>query len=76
MPIDGIDRDFHFGNAQHPCSRPGVQPIPLAFGVTQVRLGIALVTTNYSIVYLEFETLPGSFGRCPVTSSPGLGEVG
>jgi hypothetical protein len=30
--IDRIDRDFLFWNARHPCSRPGVQPLPLAFG--------------------------------------------
>lgn len=30
--IDGIDRDFLFGNARFPQVAPGVQPLPLAFG--------------------------------------------
>ena len=30
-----------------------------AFGVIQVCCGLTVVTTNHSIVYLGFETLPG-----------------
>ena len=37
--IDGIDRDFLFGNVAAPLLPPGVQLLPLAFGELTGELG-------------------------------------
>jgi len=39
--IDGIDRDFLFGNACGTRARPGLQPLPLAIGGRTGKLGLS-----------------------------------
>ena len=48
-------------------------PFPSQLGATQVGWGLALVCTNYSIVYLGFMTTLGLFGERLVTLTPGWG---
>ena len=69
--IDGIDRNFLFGNGRPPCSHPGSSPFPSFLGATQVSQGLALVHTNCYIVYLDFETTLGRFGEGFVSLTPG-----
>ena len=75
--IDGIDRDFLFGNTRPPCSHSGCNPFPSRLGTTQVRQGLALVYTNYYIVYLGFKTPLGlpSMSLGALTSRVGQGGV-
>ena len=71
--IDGIDRDFLFGNTRPPLLVCGLTPSPSQFGTTRVNWGLALVNINYSMVYLGFVTTLGSFGECLVTLTPRWG---
>ena len=50
----------------------GFTPFPSRLGTFQVSEGLALVHTNYWIVYLEFETTLGWFGEGLVTLTPGV----
>jgi hypothetical protein len=50
--IDGIDRDFLFGNARFPSSRLGCSPFPSRLGTLQVSRALALIHTNYYVMYL------------------------
>ena len=74
--IDGIDRDFLFGNTRPPLLVCGLTPSPLQLGTTQVNWGLALVYINYYIVYLGFVTTLGLFGERLVTLAPGVGQGG
>jgi hypothetical protein len=74
--IDGIDRAFLFGNARLPCSHLGCSSFPSYFGTTQVSRGLALVDTNYFIIYLGFETIFGSPGTSPGTLTSWVGVWG
>ena len=71
--IDGIDRDFLFGNARRPSSHPGYSAFPSRQGFTQVSGGLTLWYTNYHIAHLGLESLFGSSGASPVTLTPGGG---
>ena len=48
----------------------GFTPFPSCLGATQVSRALAFLYTNYSIVYLEFETTLGWFGEGLVTLTP------
>jgi hypothetical protein len=75
--IDGIDRDFLFGNARPPLpSHPGCSSFPSYLGATQVGRGLAPVYINYFIVYLGFETIFGSPGTSPGTLTSWVGVWG
>jgi hypothetical protein len=71
--IDGIDRAFLFGNARLPCSHQGCSPFPSRPGSILVSWGLALVCTNYFIVYLGIDTIPVSSGTGSATLTPGWG---
>ena len=73
--IDGIDRAFLFGNARHPVLALGCTPSTMRSGVTQVSWGLPQVGTNYSTIYLGFDTTLVSSGASPVTLAPGDGGV-
>ena len=72
--IDGIDRAFLVWNVRLPCSRPGCSPSPSHLGATRVSGGLALLHTNYSDVYLCFETILAPSSTCPDTLPPGWGR--
>ena len=69
--IDGIDRDFLFGNAWQGVLVLGLIHFPFLLGTVQVSEGRALICINYSIVYLGFVTTLGSFGEGLVTLTLG-----
>ena len=70
--VDRIDRGFLFGNARHPV-HPWAHPFASRLRIVQVSRGLALVITNYPIIYLDFDTAPVSAGAGPVTLTPGVG---
>ena len=64
------NRAFHLGNVR---DIPGCTPFPSDLGALRVSRGLARLSTNYYIVYLGFETVPGSFDEGMITLSPGGG---
>ena len=50
----------------------GFTPFPSCLGATQVSRALALLHTNYSIMYSRFETTLGWFGESLVTLTPGV----
>jgi hypothetical protein len=71
--IDGIDRAFLFGNARIPCSHQGCSLFPSRLGTILVSWGLALVFTDYFIVYIGVDTVPVSSGTDPATLTPRWG---
>jgi len=57
------------------CSPRVAPPFPSRLGTTQVSRGLALVGTNYLIIYLGFDTTLVSSGASPVTLTPGGGGI-
>ena len=53
--IDGIDRNFLFGNVRLPLFVRGCRYFPSCFGVIQVSEGLALIITNYSDISRVFD---------------------
>ena len=74
--IDGIDRGLLFGNTRLPLLLLGRSPFPSRSRTTKVREGLALVYTNYSIVFLGIETHFRSPGSSPGTLVPRVGQGG
>jgi hypothetical protein len=72
--IDGIDRDFLFGNGAATGLALGCSPFPSCPGVTQVSRGLALLYTTSTNMCLGFDTAPVSPGASPGTPTPG-GQV-
>ena len=56
--IDGIDRDFLFGNGAATGLALGCRPFPSLPGATQVSRGLALLYIAFNNMYLGFETAP------------------
>src|ERR1700684_4721704 len=50
--IDGIDRDFLFGDARFSQLTPGCSPFPSCLGPLQVIMALTLIHTNYYVMYL------------------------
>jgi len=71
--IDGIDRDFLFGNVRLPLFARGCRHSPSCFGVIQVSEGLALIINNYSDIYLGFLTFFRSPGTVPGTLASRVG---
>jgi hypothetical protein len=64
------------GMCAHPARTQGCSSFPSYLGATQVSRGLALVYTNYYIVYLGFETIFGSPGTSPGTLTSWVGVWG
>ena len=73
MWIDGIDRDFLFGNGVATGLALGCSPFPSCPGATQVSGGLALLYVTCNNMYLGFETALVSPGASPGTPTSGGG---
>jgi hypothetical protein len=72
----GLIATSFLGTRGHPCSHPGCSSFPSYLGTIVVSWGLALVYTNYSIIYLGFETIFGSPGTSPGTLTSWVGVWG
>ena len=71
----GLIAPSFLGTARHPGFTPGCSPFPSWLGATQVSGGLALSSTYYSNIYLEFKTTLRSFGEGLATLTLGLGGI-
>ena len=72
----GLIAPSFFGTRGSPARTRGCSPFPSHFWAAQVSGGLALTGTNYSVVYLGFDTIFVSSGTSPVTLPPGWGRWG